>query len=250
MQIDFSGKVIIVTGSGRGIGRVIAELFASNGATVILSDYNLESLNETAKNFSTSGYKFKAIHCDVTNNEEVQNLINSTFEEFGRIDILINNAGITKDTLLVRMKEEQWDSVLATNLKGVFLTSRAVAKCFMKQQFGKIINISSVVGLIGNAGQANYSASKAGIIGFSKSIARELAGRNVTVNVIAPGFIDTEMTSTLSETVKEGFKNQIALKRIGTPKDVANAALFLASPLADYITGQVINVDGGMVMSN
>ncbi len=248
MELNFNGKVIIITGSGRGIGREIAESFAKNGATVIISDYNAESLKESEDIFSDKGYSFKAIPCNVTNSNDVQNLIDSTYKEFGKIDVLINNAGITRDNLILRMKEEQWDSVIETNLKSVFLTTRALAKYFMKQRYGKIINISSVIGITGNIGQSNYSASKAGIIGFSKSIARELASRNITVNVIAPGFIDTPMTSVLSDGVKEDFIKNIPLKRIGTPTDIANVVLFIASPLADYITGQVINVDGGMVI--
>lgn len=248
MEIDFNDKVIIVTGSGRGIGREIAESFTKNGAIVIISDYSTESLIETENLFTTKGYSFKAIPCDVTNSEDVQNLIDLTYKEFGKIDVLINNAGITKDNLILRMKDEQWDSVIETNLKGVFLTTRASVKYFLKQRYGKIINISSVVGITGNIGQSNYSASKAGIIGFSKSIARELAIRNITVNIVAPGFIDTPMTSVLPDGVKEDFIKKIPLKRMGTPTDIANIVLFIASPLADYITGQVINVDGGMVM--
>ena len=248
MEIDFNDKVIIVTGSGRGIGREIAESFTKNGATVIISDYSTESLIETENLFTTKGYSFKAIPCDVTNSEDVQNLIDLTYKEFGKIDVLINNAGITKDNLILRMKDEQWDSVIETNLKGVFLTTRASVKYFLKQRYGKIINISSVVGITGNIGQSNYSASKAGIIGFSKSIARELAIRNITVNIVAPGFIDTPMTSVLPDGIKEDFIKKIPLKRMGTPTDIANIVLFIASPLADYITGQVINVDGGMVM--
>ncbi|MCK4689955.1 MAG: SDR family NAD(P)-dependent oxidoreductase, partial [Candidatus Marinimicrobia bacterium] len=177
MEIDFNDKVIIVTGSGRGIGREIAESFTKNGATVIISDYSTESLIEVENLFKTKRYSFKAIPCDVTNSEDVQNLIDLTYKEFGKIDVLINNAGITKDNLILRMKDEQWDSVIETNLKGVFLTTRASVKYFLKQRYGKIINISSVVGITGNIGQSNYSASKAGIIGFSKSIARELAIR-------------------------------------------------------------------------
>jgi len=248
MEIDFNDKVIIVTGSGRGIGRKIAESFTKNGATVIISDYSTESLIETENLFTTKGYSFKAIPCDVTNSEDVQNLIDLTYKEFGKIDVLINNAGITKDNLILRMKDEQWDSVIETNLKGVFLTTRASVKYFLKQRYGKIINISSVVGITGNIGQSNYSASKAGIIGFSKSIARELAIRNITVNIVAPGFIDTPMTSVLPDGVKEDFIEKMRLKRMGTPTDIANIVLFIASPLANYITGQVINVDGGMVM--
>jgi len=248
MELNFNEKIVIVTGSGRGIGLTIASTFAENGATIILSDYNPESLTEAVNYFKTKDFKFDAIPCDVTNADEVQNLIESVIQKYARIDVLINNAGITRDTLLLRMKEEQWDAVLNTNLKGVFLVSRAVARYLLKQQYGKIINISSVVGMTGNVGQANYAASKAGVIGFSKTIAKEMATRNVTVNVIAPGFIETAMTAALTEGVRAEFLRNIPLHRMGTPQEVANAALFLASPLADYITGQVLKVDGGMVM--
>lgn len=248
MSINLKDKVYIVTGSGRGIGFEIAKAFAKAEATVILSDYNEDSLVNATKEFETAGYQFKAIACDITKDEQVQNLIDTTVKEFGKIDGLINNAGITRDNLLIRMKNEQWDAVLDTNLKGVFLASRAVAKYFMKQRFGKIINIASVVGLTGNAGQTNYSSSKAGVIGFTKSIAQELGSRNITANAIAPGFIETEMTHQLSEKAKEEFLKNIPLRRPGKPEDVANAALFLASSLADYISGQVLTVDGGMVM--
>jgi len=248
MSFDLKDKVYIVTGSGRGIGYEIAKAFAEAGSTVILSDYNEESMVDAAKAFEDAGYSYKAIACDITNEEQVQNLIDTTFNEFGKIDGLINNAGITRDNLLIRMKNDQWDSVIDTNLKGVFLASRAVAKYFMKQRFGKIINIASVVGLTGNAGQTNYSSSKAGVIGFTKSIAQELGSRNVTANAIAPGFIETEMTHKLSDKAKEEFLKNIPLRRPGKPEDVANTALFLASPMADYITGQVLTVDGGMVM--
>ncbi len=248
MNIDFSKKVVIVTGSGRGIGRKIAETFAQSGASVVLSDYSEEALIEVKEYFSSKSYSFEAIACNITKNNEVKNLIEETINKYGKIDVLVNNAGITRDNLLIRMKDEQWDAVIETNLKGVFLATRSIAKFFMKQRYGKIINITSVVGITGNAGQSNYSASKAGLIGFSKSVAKELAGRNVTVNLIAPGFINTEMTSVLSDKVKEEFNKNIPLKRMGEPEDIANTALFLASPMADYITGQIINVDGGMVM--
>ncbi|HPC35191.1 MAG TPA: 3-oxoacyl-[acyl-carrier-protein] reductase [Candidatus Marinimicrobia bacterium] len=248
MELTFQDKIVIVTGSGRGIGLTIAQTFAENGATVILSDYNQESLSDAVALFKEKDFKFDAFPCDVTNSAEVQNLIDSIIQKYSRIDILINNAGITRDTILLRMKEEQWDAVINTNLKGVFLVSRAAAKYFLKQQSGKIINISSVVGLTGNIGQSNYAASKAGVIGFSKSLAKEMASRHITVNVIAPGFIETAMTAALSDEVRAQFLRNIPLNRMGTPKEVANAALFLASSLADYITGQVLKVDGGMVM--
>ncbi len=248
MSLNLKDKVYIVTGSGRGIGFEIARAFAEQKCTVILSDYNEDSLVNATEAFQKAGYQFKAIACDITKEDQVQNLIKKTFDEFGKIDGLINNAGITRDNLLIRMKSDQWDAVIDTNLKGVFLATKAAAKYFMKQRYGKIINISSVVGLTGNAGQANYASSKAGVIGLTKSVAQELGSRNVTVNAIAPGFIETEMTHKLSDKAKDEFLKNIPLKRPGKPEDVANAALFLASSLADYITGQVLTVDGGMVM--
>lgn len=248
MNLNLEKKVVIVTGSGRGIGLEIARQFAAEKASVVLTDYNQESLTAAEDAFRSAGYDYLAIPCDVTDEEAVKRLIELPIQHYKRLDVLVNNAGITRDTLLLRMKSAQWDAVMQTNLKGTFLTTKIAAKYFMKQRGGKIINISSVVGLTGNAGQANYAASKAGVIGFSKTVAQELAGRNVTVNVIAPGFIETEMTKQLSENVKTEFMNKIPLKRPGLPADVAQAALFLASPLADYITGQVIKVDGGMVM--
>jgi len=248
MELTFRERVVIITGSGRGIGRTIAERFAECGAAVTLTDYNEELLSDAAADFSAKSHRFIALPCDVTKEDQISRLMERTIESFGKIDILINNAGITRDALLFRMKDDQWDTVLATNLKGVFLTTRAAAKYFIQQRYGRIINISSVVGITGNAGQGNYAASKAGVIGFSKTMAQELASRNITVNVIAPGFIETEMTHNLSNQVKEEFLKKIPLKRAGSATDVANLALFLASPLADYITGQVIKVDGGMVM--
>jgi len=246
--IVLNGKVSIVTGSGRGIGFTIARKLAEHGSSVVLSDYNQEGLEKAAEEFSESGFEFIAIPCDVTRKDQVENLVKKALEKFGKIDILVNNAGITRDTLLIRMTEEQWDAVLNTNLKGVFLMTQAVSRVMIKQQSGKIVNISSVVGLMGNAGQCNYSASKAGVIGFSKSVAKELASRNINVNVVAPGYIETEMTATLPDSVKEAFLKAIPQKKAGQPEDVANAVLFLVSSLSDYITGQVLNVDGGMVM--
>lgn len=248
MELTFEERVVIVTGSGRGIGRTIAERFAECGAAVTLTDYDEGLLTDAAADFTAKSYRFITLPCDVTKNDQVNRLMESTFAAFGKIDILINNAGITRDALLLRMSEDQWEKVLETNLKGVFLTTRTAIKYFIKQRYGRIINISSVVGLTGNAGQGNYAASKAGVIGFSKTTAQELASRNITVNVIAPGFIETEMTHNLSDQVKEEFLKKIPLKRAGSATDVANVALFLASPLADYITGQIIKVDGGMVM--
>lgn len=248
MNINFNNQVVLVTGAGRGIGFAIAEAFAESGASVVLCDYNDELLSEATSQLRARNLECDALVCDITNVAQVEALFNNVIARHGKLHVLVNNAGITRDTLLLRMSDEQWDAVLNTNLKGVFVMTRAAAKQFIKQRFGKIINVSSVVGLTGNAGQGNYAASKAGVIGFSKSVAKELATRNVTVNVIAPGFIATSMTANLPAEVQNEFLKRIPLNRAGTPQDVAGAALFLASPLADYITGQVIVVDGGMVM--
>jgi 3-oxoacyl-[acyl-carrier protein] reductase len=248
MQIDFSDKNVIVTGSSQGIGKKIAESFAASGAHVVLSDIDQEALDNTKKEFTDKGFSCSAGVCNVTHKAEVQKLIKDTYKNLGSIDVLVNNAGITKDTLLMRMKDKAWDAVLETNLKGPFLVTRAAIKYFLKQRSGRIINISSVVGLTGNAGQSNYSASKAGLIGFSKSVAKELAPRNINVNLVAPGFIKTQMTDKLPKNIKDKYLAQIPLKHFGDPEDVANTVIFLASPMAKYITGQVIKVDGGMVM--
>ena len=243
-------KNAVVTGATRGIGREIAFTLAENGANV---EINYRTLNEDVERLieelKSYGTNIVAVKCDISDEEEVKNFIAESKKQLGSIDILINNAGITKDGLLMRMKEKDFSDVLDVNLKGTFITTREAASIMMKQRHGKIINISSVVGVIGNAGQCNYAASKAGVIGFSKSVARELASRNITVNVVAPGFINTDMTGVLPEKVKESMLQGIPLKRIGEPKDIANAVLFLASDLSNYITGQVINVDGGMVMN-
>ena len=243
-------KNAVVTGATRGIGREIAFTLAENGANVAINyrtlNEDVERLIEELKSYGTN---IVAVKCDISDEEEVKNFIAESKKQLGSIDILINNAGITKDGLLMRMKEKDFSDVLDVNLKGTFITTREAASIMMKQRHGKIINISSVVGVIGNAGQCNYAASKAGVIGFSKSVARELASRNITVNVVAPGFINTDMTGVLPEKVKESMLQGIPLKRIGEPKDIANAVLFLASDLSNYITGQVINVDVGMVMN-
>jgi len=239
----------IVTGGTRGIGKEIAKTLAKNGANIAINyrKYNeeVESLMEELKGL---GVKALAIKCDVRNEDEVNNFIKEVKEGFGSIDILVNNAGVTKDGLLLRMSEKDFNDVIDVNLKGTFNMTKAVSPIMVKQRFGKIINISSVVGIAGNAGQCNYAASKAGVIGFSKSVARELASRNINVNVIAPGYINTEMTSVLPDKVKEEVLKTIPMKKIGEPKEIANLALFLSSDLSNYITGQVINVDGGMVM--
>lgn len=242
-------KNAIVTGGTRGIGREIARTLAQNGANIAINyrKYNeeVESLIEELKSF---GVKVVACKCDVSNEEEVINFIKEVKDKFESIDILVNNAGITKDGLIIRMSEKDFDDVIDVNLKGTFNTTKAVSSIMVKQRYGKIINISSVVGVTGNSGQCNYAASKAGVIGFSKSVARELAARNINVNVIAPGYINTDMTSVLPDRVKEELIKTIPMKKIGEPKEIANLALFLSSNLSDYITGQVINVDGGMVM--
>ena len=243
------GKNAIITGASRGIGREIALTLAENGANIVINyrNYNNE-IEALVKDIEAKGVKIVTVKCDVSNFEEVENLISEAKEKLGSIDILVNNAGITKDGLLMRMKQEDFESVLDVNLKGVFNTTKLITPIMMKQRTGKIINISSVVGLVGNAGQCNYAASKAGVIGFSKSIARELAPRGVNINVVAPGYIDTDMTNGLSDKVKESILQTIPMKKMGSTKDVANLVLFLSSGLSDYITGQVINVDGGLVM--
>ncbi|MCG8483058.1 MAG: 3-oxoacyl-[acyl-carrier-protein] reductase [Clostridia bacterium] len=242
-------KKAIVTGGSRGIGRAIALKLAALGADVAVNYNSNEALaNEVVKEISQLGRKAIAVKANVSDLDDAQEMIQQVGSEFGGIDILINNAGMTKDGLLLKMKEEDWDQVISTNLKSVFNCTKAISRLMIKQKQGRIINISSVVGIIGNAGQGNYSASKAGIIGFSKTMARELGSRGITVNVIAPGYIQTDMTETMNENIKEQLLNQIPTKRLGNPEDIANLAGFLASDEASYITGQVINVDGGMVM--
>jgi len=248
MEMMLTGQVALVTGAGRGIGRAIAHTFAGQGAHLIISDIQPDLAGSVGDEVKALGRNFLAVACDVSRFEDCQNMINVGLDAFGRIDILVNNAGITRDNLLMRMSEEEWDAVLAVNLKSVFNCCKAASRLMLKQKGGRIINISSVVGLMGNAGQANYAASKAGIIGLTKSLAKEFASRNITVNAVAPGFIKTKMTEVLKEDAREALIKMIPLGRLGEPEDVANAVLFLASPLASYITGQVLTVDGGMVM--
>lgn len=241
------GKTAIVTGASRGIGKAIALKLAENGANIVLN-YRSSSIDDIINEIEAKGVKVVAVQGDVSISEDADKLIKAAVDNFGSVDILVNNAGITKDGLLMRMKDEDFDKVIDVNLKGAFNTIRAASTIMMKQRSGKIINLSSVVGLTGNAGQANYSASKAGLLGLTKSVARELAARGITCNAVAPGFIETDMTDVLSDKVKEGLLNNIPLKRLGKPEDVANLVCFLASQNANYITGQVMNVDGGMVM--
>jgi len=242
------GKAALITGSARGIGRDIAFSFAKEGANIIICDVNEDLARKTKEEIESCGVKALTFSVDVTDFAQVEEMINKILDKFGKIDILVNNAGITKDGLLVRMKEDDWDAVLKVNLKGTFICTKIASKAMIKQRSGKIISIASIIGIMGNVGQANYAASKAGIIGFTKSVARELASRNITVNAVAPGYIQTEMTAKLSDTVREEILKNIPLNKLGVPEDVARACLFLASSDADYITGQTILVDGGMAM--
>ncbi|MBC7329412.1 3-oxoacyl-[acyl-carrier-protein] reductase [bacterium] len=245
----FEGKVAIITGAGRGIGKAIAERLASEGADVVVCDIDKEAAERTAEEIrSKYSVKAIAISADVAKEGDVNSMVEETIKNFGRVDFLINNAGITKDSLLLRMSEEEWDKVIAVDLKSVFLCTRAVIRHMMRQRFGRIVNISSVIGLRGNVGQANYASAKAGIIGFTKSSARELAGRNITVNAVAPGYIQTEMTERLPQDVREEMLKQVPLGRPGQPEDVAGVVAFLCSEDASYITGEIIRVDGGMAM--
>ena len=242
-------SVALVTGAARGIGRAIAIFLARPGLTLYLNDIALgEEASRTQQEVAGRGAQAKLIEFNVADAGQVQQAVDEILKESGRLDLLVNNAGITRDNLILRMKEEEWDAVLAVNLKGAYNCIRAVSKAMVKQRFGRIINISSVVGVMGNAGQANYVASKAGLIGLTKSVARELASRNITVNAVAPGFIQTEMTESLPAKVKEEMLARIPLGRFGTPEEVAQTVAFLASEAAAYLTGQVIHVNGGMLM--
>jgi len=248
-MIDLSSKSALITGSGRGIGKEIARKLAAAGAEVAISDIDLETAKATAAEIASEfGRKTIAVAADVSKGEDVKKMFKEVLDAFGKVDILVNNAGITRDGLLMRMKEEDWDLVLNINLKSAFLCCKEAARPMMSARSGKIINIASVVGLMGNAGQANYSASKAGMIGLTKTLAREFASRSINVNAIAPGFIQTAMTDKLTDAEKEKLASGIPMAKLGTPQDVANAALFLSSALSDYITGQVVTVDGGLVM--
>lgn len=246
--MDFKGQVALVTGGARGIGKKIAENLAKNGVNIAVADVSVESAAETAKELASLGVKTQSLSLDVSNSEQASKVFEDIVREFGRIDIVVNNAGITRDGLVLRMKEEDWDAVININLKGVFLCSKEAVKVMVKQKYGRIINIASVVAFMGNPGQANYSASKAGIVGLTKTIAREYASRGITVNAVAPGFIATAMTDALAENVKQEMLKSIPVGKFGSVEDVANAVSFLASPESGYITGQVIHVNGGMYM--
>ncbi len=246
-MLDFSGKTVLVTGSTRGIGRAIVEEFAKHGANVIVSGTVKERAEEVAKELAEKyGVKTLGVEMDISNPESVENAFKEINAAFGGVDILVNNAGITRDTLFLRMKPEDWQKVLDVNLTGTFLVTKQVVRHMTKKRWGRIINISSVVGFTGNVGQVNYATTKAGLIGFTKSLAKELAPRNILVNAVAPGFIETDMTETLKDEIKESYKKQIPLGRFGKPKEVARVVLFLASPMADYITGETIHVNGGI----
>lgn len=246
--MKLEGKVAIVTGAGRGIGRSIALALANEGADIVIADYVLDGAESVVEEVKTLGRRAIAVQGSVASLADAENLAKQALDEFGKIDILVNNAGITRDDLILRMTEEQWDAVIDTNLKGTFNCTKAVTRTMLKQKSGKIVNMASVMGIMGNAGQANYAASKGGVIALTKSTAKELGSRGINVNAIAPGFIQTAMTDELSEKVRESIAENIPLRKLGTPEDVAKLVVFLCSEDSSYITGQVINVDGGMVM--
>ena len=246
--MELQNKVALVTGGAQGIGKTISEVLGRNGAHVVLGDVNLEGAQATAEAINNSGGSASAVKIDVSNPAEVKQVFDSIMKDKKPVDILINNAGITRDGLMIRMKEVDWDIVLNINLKGSFLCSQQAAKQMMKQKSGAIVNIASIVGVMGNFGQANYSASKAGVIGLTKTLAREVASRGIRVNAVAPGFIDTEMTRVLDESVRQSLIEQIPMAKLGLPEDVARCVAFLVSDRSSYITGQVINVNGGMLM--
>ncbi len=244
--MDFSGKIVVVTGASRGIGKAVAQSFASMGAKVCATATSEKGVSAINEYFGENG---KGYVLDIGSAESVQNFLAQVTKDFGDPDILINNAGITRDTLLMRMKDEDWDAVINTNLSGIFRMSKAVLRGMMKKRWGRIVSISSVVGLMGNAGQCNYSAAKAGLLGFSRSLAREVASRGITVNAVAPGFIATDMTAILTDEQKQNILSGVPAGKLGTPEDIANAVTFLASEGAGYITGEVISVNGGMYMN-
>lgn len=246
--MNLKNQVAIVTGAAQGIGRIIAIFLARRGADIVAADINQEHLLEVAQEVERLEQKAMSIKMDVTSLSESEEMVKQTLDRFGKVDILVNNAGITRDIVLLRMKEDQWDQVIQVNLKGTFNCTKAVIRSMFKQKYGRIINISSVTGAMGNPGQANYSASKAAVIGFTKAVAREYAHCGITVNAVAPGFIKTAMTDSIPERDREALIAQIPAKRLGTPEDVANTVCYLASDLASYITGQVIHINGGLYM--
>jgi 3-oxoacyl-[acyl-carrier protein] reductase len=246
--LELAGKVALVTGAAQGIGKAVSLHLARNGADIIVSDINLEKATETAKEIEALGRKAVAVRVDVTRLEDVDRMVQGILGQFGHIDILVNNAGIARDKLILRMTEEDWDAVLNVNLKGTFNCTKAVVRQMSKQRSGKIVNIASVVGEMGNAGQANYSASKAGVIGLTKTLAREFAQRGININAIAPGYIETPMTEALPEKAKEELKRMIPMERLGQPQDVAHAVFFLVSEASSYITGHILKVNGGIYM--
>jgi 3-oxoacyl-[acyl-carrier protein] reductase len=248
VQKLLENKVAVVTGAGRGIGEAIARRLAGEGAAIAVCDVMLENAQQVATNLAKNGAKSSAYAVNVTDSKQVKDVCDKIVAEFGRVDILVNNAGITRDGLLLRMSDEDWDAVLGVNLKGAFLFTRSLSRTMLQQRSGVIVNIASIVGVVGNAGQANYSASKAGLIGFTKTVAKELASRGIRSNAVAPGFIQTPMTDKLTPEARKALIDSIALKRLGLPEDVANVVLFLASDLSGYVTGQVIAIDGGLAM--
>ncbi len=249
MKTDLKGRVALVTGAARGIGKAIAETLSEAGSDIVIADVIMDTAESTADEIKNMYHNNTfAVNMDVSKFSSVEKAVKRVIERFGKIDILVNNAGVTRDTLMLRMTPDDWDFVLNINLKGTFICTKVITSYMMKEKYGRIVNISSIIGLIGNAGQANYSASKGGIIALTKSTAKELAVRNITCNAVAPGFIDTEMTKKLPENVQEEYIKLIPMRKYGLPEDVANTVLFLVSDLSTYITGQVIVVDGGMVM--
>ncbi len=247
-MLSLKGKVAFITGSAQGIGKTIAKKLGEQGADLVLIDINEEVLNKTVEDFKSLNVKVKSYICDISDFNKTDELAKVVLADFGKVDIIVNNAGITRDNLVMRMSESEWDLVIRINLTGTFNVCKAFTRFLLKQRSGRIINISSVIGLMGNAGQVNYAASKAGILGLTKSLAKEFGARNILVNAIAPGFIETEMTKQLSDSDREAYSKIIPLKRFGSPEDVSNIVLFLSSELSSYITGQVIQCDGGMIM--
>jgi len=247
IKVDLAGQVALVTGDSQGLGRAIAEALAAAGATVALVARSADKLTDVAAAIGAAGGKAEAFPCDVMKAEAIQQVVDAVVEKLGRLDILVNNAGVTRDTLLPRMSDEEWDTVLTTNLRGPFLFMRAASRPMMQQRYGRIVNVASVSGLIGNPGQANYSASKAGLVGLTKTVAKELAGRKITVNAVAPGFIASDMTAALGPVLLDEVKKRVPAKRLGEATEIADAVLFLASPSAGYITAQTLVVDGGLI---